>query len=64
VCCKGPDALPGGLARTMGPFSLFFTLLLILPAATAMTHGWDCISCSSNSMLVSNFDVAEGYFPR
>jgi hypothetical protein len=39
----------------MGPFSLFFTLLLILPAATAMTHGWDCISCSSNSMLVSNF---------
>jgi hypothetical protein len=34
---------------------LFLHLLLLLPAASAMTHGWGCISCSSNSMLVSNF---------
>jgi hypothetical protein len=30
-------------------------LLLLPPPAAAMTHGWDCISCKTNSMLVSNF---------
>ena len=31
------------------------SLLLLLPATSAITHGWDCISCGTNSMLVSNF---------
>ena len=39
----------------MGQMGLLLRLLLLLPAAHGLTHGWDCISCKSNSMLVSNF---------
>ena len=34
---------------------VLFLVCLGLPMAVAMTHGWDCISCKSNSMLVANF---------
>lgn len=40
------------------PFAVRIAVLMAgsgLPATHAMTHGWDCISCGSNSMLVSNF---------
>ena len=26
-----------------------------VPAVAAMTHGWDCVSCPTNSMLAANF---------
>jgi hypothetical protein len=35
--------------------SLLICLLAVVVPAFALTHGWDCISCETNSMLVANF---------
>ena len=35
--------------------TLVVTVTLDLPHTTAITHGWDCISCDTNTMVVSNF---------
>ena len=35
---------------------LFLSLLFLFPTLTlAFTHGWDCVACPSNSMLIAQF---------
>jgi hypothetical protein len=34
---------------------IFGILSLLITMSSALTHGWDCVSCKSNSMLAANF---------
>ena len=52
----GPgDSLCGHGRRLFALSALLSATVLLLPGARALTHGWDCISCASNSMLAANF---------